>query len=186
MKLNKRLIIILSAIFFGYAFNACNKAKYNKITEEEETAWSIYELNQTFRFISTQGDLLTYNIGGKFKAYYRDGNTYNEYLYTTLYLQGDSSYDVHTNGYKGLFLDKTGDGLSVKIGLPHFYNTARIDDKAPTLQTINGHNYPDVYVVAANPLHLDSINYIDTIYYSQSFGFLKYVDMYGETYTITQ
>ncbi|MEO8151089.1 MAG: hypothetical protein ABI723_25875 [Bacteroidia bacterium] len=185
MKLNKHILILLSVMSVITLFVSCNKANYYKITEEEENSWGIYQLNQSFRFISTQGDLLTYSVGGRFKAYQRNGNTYNEYLYTTLYLQSDSDYS-YPDGYRGVFIDKNADGLSVKVGLPHFYDNVRINDKAPTMQIINGHPYTDVYVVGANPFYLDSINYIDTIYYSKAYGFLQYVDMYGETYTRTQ
>ncbi len=185
MKNNLQFLMIIGLMGLVTVFSSCNKAQYYKITEEEEEAWSIYDKDQTFKFISTQGDLRIYNTGGKFKAYFRNGNVYEEYLYTTVFLDGDSS-DYYSKGPKGLFIDKTAEGLSVKISLPHFYDNVQINNLAPSLQTVNGKNYPDVYVVAANQLYLDSINYIDTIYYSQSFGFLKYVDMYGEIYTKTQ
>lgn len=163
---------------------SCQKSVYNKISQEEEDGWAIYKLKQTFNFISTQGNLIGYHVGGRFKAYTRNGNSYNEYLYTTIYLDHDT-LGPKNPGNRGVFLDKTTEGLKVTIGLPHFYGMVQINKMAPVVKNINGSNYPDVYVVAANPFYLDSINYIDTIYYSQSYGFLKYVDRYGETYTIT-
>lgn len=187
MKLKSILLTTATfiALASAVALTSCNKSQYHKLTEEEENSWGIYTSNKSFNFLSTQGDLREYETGGRFKAYNKSGNTYDEYLYTTVGLIGDTS-SPDSKGQRGLFIDKTGSGLSVKVGLPHFYDNVNIFGKPRTTLNVNGKSYPDVYVIASDPLKLDSLNYIDTIFYSQSYGFLQYVDMYGETYTITQ
>lgn len=187
MKLNKLTIqlIVLIAVISSSVLTSCNKSQYHKLSEDEENTWGIYKENKTFNFISTQGDLIEYKTGGRYKAYNKSGNVYDEYLYTKVY-QIDDTTSATLIGDRGLYIDKTSSGLSVRVGLPHFYDNVNVYGKPTITLHVNGKSYPDVYTVVASPAKLDSINYIDTIYYSQSAGFLQYIDMYGETYTVTQ
>lgn len=166
------LVLILSS---------CNKNDYNQLTDDEMSTWGIYGAYQKLNFISTQGDLVPYKTGGLFRAYTNDGG-YNEYLNTEIYLVGDTA----PTPTGGLFLKKTSGGLTVSVGLPHFYENLPINNLPQTVQKVNGKNYNDVYILTANQFQVDSIYYIDSIFYSKSYGFLKYTDIYGETYTITQ
>ncbi|MBL7926478.1 MAG: hypothetical protein JNK61_06155 [Bacteroidia bacterium] len=162
--------------------SACKKAEYYQLSQEEQDEWSTYGANQSFNFISTQGNLIPYKSGGLYRAYHQSGDLYEEYLYTAIN-RTDTSIESNVGG---VFIDKKASGIEVKVGLPNFYKNVKINGLQQTIQSINGKNYPDVYILVADPLQTDSIHNIDSIFYSKAYGFLKYTDIYGETYTITQ
>lgn len=172
------ILIALLAAFLS----SCKKDNYNQLTDDEMSTWGIYKANQKFNFISTQGELRPYSTGGLYRAYTIEGDVYNEYLNTNVYLVDDT---VKTSP-GGVFLKKASGGLIVTVGLPHFYKNLPVTGLPQTIMQVNGKNYNDVYTLVASPFDVDSVNYIDTIFYSKSRGFLKYTDIYGETFTITQ
>jgi hypothetical protein len=174
--------IITAACFVAILVFACKKPAYYQLSQDEQDEWSTYGANQSFNFISSQGNLVPYRSGGLYRAYNKLGDSYEEYLYTTIN-RTDTLIDSEAGG---VFIDKKANGIEVKVGLPNFYKNVKINGLSQTIQTVNGKNYPDVYVLVADPLHTDSIHNIDTLFYSKSYGFLKYTDIYGETYTITQ
>ena len=158
-------------------FQGC-KNEYYQLSDEEQAEWMPYGKREQIVFSSTQGDVDTFKIAGLYKAY-RDG--YNEFLDAPITKLRDT-VDGETEG--GVFLYKTSSGLSVTARLPHYYTYEELTNKPLQFVTVGGLSYSDVIILTANPFYLDNNTYIDTMYYSKSFGFIKYVDINGEEWTI--
>jgi hypothetical protein len=178
-------IVFSSVILFAACMTlalstwSCKKTKYNEITDEEEAEWMIFDRYQKFYMASTQGEIDTFEVVRKAKAYYNPN--YEEFIEAEVRRLDDTLQAGVQDG--GLYMRKTSKGLSVKVWLPHFGEKIDITKRTSTVANVNGKNYPDVFILPVNQLYLDFDNYIDTIYYSKSFGFLKYVDIYGEEWT---
>ena len=86
--------------------SACKKAEYYQLSQEEQDEWSTYGANQSFNFISTQGNLIPYKSGGLYRAYHQSGDLYEEYLYTAIN-RTDTSIESNVGG---VFIDKKASG----------------------------------------------------------------------------
>lgn len=169
-------IFILSA---GLWTAGCKKTNYHEITAEEEAEWMIFDRYQKFYLANSQGEVDTFQVVRKAKAYYNPD--YEEFVEAEIERLDDTLKTGVQNG--GVYMLKDSKGLSVKVWLPHFGERIDITKRTTTVANVGGKNYPDVYILPVNQLYLDFDNYIDTIYYSKTYGFIKYVDIYGEEWT---
>ena len=177
MRSNFKLLFLIAATVAVLAVSCKNE--YYKLTAEEEAEWMPYKQKDQLIFASSQGDVDTFKVLSLSKAY-RDG--YNEFLDAPVIKLKDTVDGNETQG--GVYLYKTSAGLSVTARLPHYYLFEELTNKPLQFADVNGLSYSDVIVLASNPLYLDNDTYIDTIYYSKSFGFIKYVDINGVEWSV--
>lgn len=161
-------------------FSSCTKTKYYQLTQDEEQAWMPYNKSNKIVFANILGDIDTFKVIGRTKGY-RDG--YNEFIDAPIIKVADTIGGDNTTG--GVYLYKSGSGLSVKVQLPHFHELREITNLPMNIANVNGKNYADVYIMAADPFFLDYENNVDTMYYSKTYGFIKYVDINGIEWYIT-
>lgn len=169
-KLLGATLLIASLVLYS-----CKKVVYYDISPEEEAEWMVYDRYEIINFQNSQGEIRTYKVVEKDKAYH---NEYDEYIDASVWLLNDTLKEgVRVSG---LYMKKNSKGLGVWAGLPHFNNTADITKLAPTVVTVQGKNFNDVYILPSDPFSVNFDDYIDTIYYSKKNGFIRYVDIAGE------
>ena len=161
-------------------FSSCKKVTYHQITKEEEQLWMPYSKNNEIKFANSLGDVDTFKVIYRVKGY---RNGYNEFIDAPIDKVTDTIGGEDKRG--GVYMYKDGSGLSVKVRLPHFHELREITTLPMNFAFVNGTSYGDVFIMAANPFYLDYDSSIDTMYYSQSAGFIKYVDKDGIDWDIT-
>ncbi|MBK8846778.1 MAG: hypothetical protein IPO27_09655, partial [Bacteroidetes bacterium] len=68
---NKKLLII-GLLLTSIAVWSCKKVVYYDITEEEEAEWMIYDRYEIINFQNSQGEIRTYKVVEKDKAYHNE------------------------------------------------------------------------------------------------------------------
>jgi hypothetical protein len=175
---NKRLLIALVAVLTTVFISGCEKSTYYKLTDEEMT-WLCYKNREKLNFAAPNGDLISYDVVIRVKAYKIEGKVYNEFTGASI-IQVDDSTAVFPSDSNGeLFIYKSESGLLVTYTWPHFaLKKAPINGLIPTLANIGGLNFTDVFILDGSIL-ADSRNYISKLWISKSNGVLQMEDING-------
>lgn len=178
MNYSYKMCKIIAAVFaMSIFFFGCKKSTYNKLTEEELT-WMVYSENQKISFTSASGNLRKYVVVGIYRGYDKNGSVYDEHVSAGIGLENDTL----ESGTGSLSLSKKGSELKVAIGWLHFSATAYITSLSPTLDTIRGVPYNDIYVVDV-PITEPGFN-VERVKYSRTKGFIQYIENSGEIWTL--
>ena len=157
----------------------CKSDKYNFLSEEDLT-WMVYSVNQTLKFKNDSGDIRLYTISGVFRGYKGDEGSTDEHV-NALIVPSAGFASTSSNGI--LEVVRRSAGAEVVLTWPFFSATAYISSLVPTVDTIGGVPFSDVYTI--NVLVTDSVNTIEQLKYSRAKGCVQYTEYSGETWTLS-
>lgn len=173
------LLLLLGGIMIT---GGCKKVSYHQLSDED-MSWLVYGNNQVDRFTNSNNVTVKYLVTLRTKTYNDNGDVANEF--TTAYFQqlNDTSAFIRSDGYGQLYIYKQeDDNLLVALTWPHFpLQGVPLNNQVPTLATIDGVNYADVYIINGSAF-TDARFYISKIWYSKSTGVLQYEDRNGVTW----
>lgn len=171
--------VLVMMLFTGILLTAsCKKITYHQLTEAD-MSWLVYKNNQIDRYTSGTKSV-SYLVTLRTKSYYDNGDVSNEFTTASFKQLNDTAAYYYKDSEGVLYIYKPdANGLTVTLSWPHFpLRGVPLTSLIPTLVTVGGINYPDVYIVDASNL-TDARFYNSKIWYSKSTGVLQYEDNTG-------
>jgi len=176
----KTTTIVLSVLLMTL-LGACKKGEYYQLTDEEMT-WLVFENYQVIKFTDGGTKRMDYIVKLRSKAYERDGDNYSEFTSALFEQLNDTAAYFQEDSRGELYIFTGASGFLVTFSWPHFpVRGVPLTSLTPTLATIDGINYSDVFVMDASAL-TDLRFYIKKIWYSKSRGILQMEDTGGTTW----
>jgi hypothetical protein len=177
MKTTFRFILI--ALSCVLVFSSCKKLSYHEFNEDDKVWINVLTKGQTLQFVSDTGDIRVYTVTSTSRGYNKEGKNYNAIAEGTV-----RPVDSLENRYPGGFVAiRNSQGFSFEILWVHHPVRKQIANLSPTTLSAGGVTYNDVYISdISGSVLLDSIDNVETVWYSKSAGFIQFKEYNGQTW----